>query len=185
MIFPDKPGLTVIHKTEVKWSTRPLTWSHFRIILDTTVIKTIGTKKIKAKAATTTGITADFGCTENILHYQVQAFFSLKQSWFLKEAQGDSALLRHEQLHFNITELYARKIRKLLAEFKNPCGKEKEIRVIVDSLKQAERDENNLYDTQSVHSTNKDMQKKWEEKIKKEMDDLNMYINQTGQSKIN
>jgi len=176
-VFPSAPGITVIHKTELNWSRRPLNWNCFRIISDTTVTKTIGTIKINAKAATTTGITANFQYIGNELYFDVQSVFSIKQSWFLKESQGDTALLRHEQMHFNITELYARKIRKLLAEYKNPFGKEKEIRTKIDFLKQAERDENNLYDIESVHYTNKVMQKKWEEKIIKELEETKKYIN--------
>lgn len=175
--FPTKPGLTVIHKTELKWSPRPLNWNCYRIILDTTVTKMVGTTKIKAKAVTTTGITADFQCSGNELYYDVRAMFSIKWSWFLKASQGDTALLRHEQMHFNITELYARKIRKLLTEYKQPCGKEKEIRIKINSLIQAEIEENNLYDIESVHYTNKVMQKKWEEKIKKELEETKTYIN--------
>lgn len=185
IIFPSQPGLTVIPKTEIKWSANLLTWSLFRPISDTSLIKVVGAKKIKAKAATTTAITANFSCHENIFHYEVLAFFSLKQSWVLKQAQSDTLLLRHEQLHFNISELYARKIRKYLAEYKNPCGKEKEIKNFVDSLKQAERVENDIYDIQSAHSTDKIMQKKWEEKVIKEMQELKFYINASGQQKIN
>lgn len=183
--FPSSPGLTVIHKTIINWSPKPLTWANYREISDTTVIKNISAKKINAKAATTTAITASFQCLGHELHYEVRALFSIKQSWLLKGSKGDSSLLRHEQIHFNITELYARKIRKLLAEYKKPCGKENEVQVIIDSLKRAEINENNLYDIESVHNTNKKMQKKWELKIKNDLIKTQAYINPIGKINYN
>ena len=44
----------------------------------------------------------------------LKAIFSKDSSWVLKNAVKDSELLQHEKLHFDITEIFARKCRKEL-----------------------------------------------------------------------
>ncbi|MDP1764828.1 MAG: hypothetical protein Q8L07_13175 [Sediminibacterium sp.] len=44
----------------------------------------------------------------------VRAVFFPKFSWIKHRAQGNENVLRHEQLHFDIVELHARKLRRLL-----------------------------------------------------------------------
>lgn len=190
--FPSQPGLTVIQKKQpetikpdslIFWSVKPLSWNNYTVY-DTIVKRKVGTVNITGKAGTTTTINDFFKCNGDTFYYNVRNIMSVKRSWVLKEAKNDSALLRHEQIHFDITELYARKIRKLLAEYINPCGKEKEIKAAINVLKQEQINENNLYDIESVHSTNKIMQKKWDEKIKKELKETEMYINPKGKRHI-
>jgi hypothetical protein len=189
MIFPSKPGLTVIQRkptppksadTVLLWSPIPLAYKNYRPISDTLILRKVGKTTIKAEAVTCTAILANFQCEGNKFYYEVQNLFSLQHSWYLKKIIGDSAILSHEQLHFDITELYARKIRKLLAEYPNPSGKEKEIRALVNSLKKAERKENDLYDVESLHHLNKEMQKKWNERIKKELLEYAAYAGTRG-----
>lgn len=45
----------------------------------------------------------------------VKSYFNPKFSYF-KSSERDSSVLAHEQLHFDITELYARKLRKQIVE---------------------------------------------------------------------
>src|SRR5690606_36236150 len=50
----------------------------------------------------------------------VESYFDCKLSYF-KPSTQDSAVLAHEQLHFDITEIYARKFRKKVKEiYVNP-----------------------------------------------------------------
>ena len=49
--------------------------------------------------------------------YVVECFFVKKESWVRDSASsGQNALLAHEQLHFDIAELFARKIRHRIAQ---------------------------------------------------------------------
>ncbi len=50
---------------------------------------------------------------ESIWYYNISALFSKNESWMLVRSND---ILAHEQIHFDIFELYARKMRKLLAE---------------------------------------------------------------------
>ena len=54
-----------------------------------------------------------------------QATFDPNTSWVRNPKTASEALLRHEQLHFDITEVYARLMRQKLALFapKADCGK--------------------------------------------------------------
>src|SRR5688500_17461053 len=47
------------------------------------------------------------------IKYDVTAFFNRRKSWARDQSPS---LLAHEQLHFDIAELYARKIRKKIKE---------------------------------------------------------------------
>jgi predicted secreted Zn-dependent protease len=86
-------------------------------------------------------------------------------------------LLRHEQLHFDIFELYARKIRKYLSEYSNPQGMEQQMKKAVNLLIAEQEKVNLQYDTESVHSTNKPMQKKWESKVTEELKKNDAFAN--------
>ncbi len=50
---------------------------------------------------------------ETTWYYNISALFSKNESWMLVRS---SDILAHEQVHFDIFELYARKMRKLFAE---------------------------------------------------------------------
>lgn len=50
---------------------------------------------------------------ETTWYYNISALFSKNESWMLVRSND---ILAHEQIHFDIFELYARKMRKLLAE---------------------------------------------------------------------
>lgn len=59
----------------------------------------------------------------------VYAYFSPRQSWYHKD-MADDHLLSHEQLHFDITELYARKLRKKIATYSFTQDADKEMKVL-------------------------------------------------------
>ena len=81
---------------------------------------------------------------------------------FIKETK----VLAHEQLHFDITELFARKINSALSPLQNcsykQCSRAYQIH---DSLIKEWNKFQELYDTETGHSMNKEMQQKWGVKI--------------------
>jgi hypothetical protein len=50
---------------------------------------------------------------ENVYYYNITALFSRYDSWMIVKSRD---ILEHEQIHFDIFELYARKMRKYLVE---------------------------------------------------------------------
>jgi hypothetical protein len=83
----------------------------------------------------------------------------------------DDALLKHEQYHFNIAELFARRFRKRLK--KEGTGIKEDLSSELFSQMQIEyKVFQELYDKETELSTNVSQQEEWEEKIDKELADL-------------
>jgi hypothetical protein len=107
------------------------------------------------------------------IKYDVYAYFNREKSW----ARDTSAsLLAHEQLHFHIAELYARKIRKkidaLAAQGVN------DIDVFNAAIKQILTESNEAdeqYDLETLHGALPKKQAAWTVKIHEELSLLNDY----------
>lgn len=83
------------------------------------------------------------------------AIFIPEKSWTKTK---DAALLRHEQLHFTITALYAKWISEDM--------KDKNIHQASEDLFDNWRSMEKMYDRETNHGTDTVAQKEWEEKIK-------------------
>lgn len=107
------------------------------------------------------------------IHYKVYALFDKNKSW---ATDTSPELLSHEQLHFDIAELYARKIRKKVAELSARNEKDLKkyngaIQKILEESNQADRQ----YDIETLHGAIKDKQEKWHAKIKHDLKLLEAY----------
>jgi hypothetical protein len=104
--------------------------------------------------------------------FQVFAMFNCNKSWARKDLPDrlTDELLQHEQLHFDIAELVARKLKKALLEQdytqKNYEFKINAIRkrVISDGDRMQER-----YDIETGHGSNKKEQQLWISKVESEL----------------
>ena len=131
--------------------------------------------KLKNMAAlTSSGIVYYTGCKDDKLIYKVRAYFDKSESWVKDEARNDHHL-KHEQIHFDITELYARKLRKLLSTREFKCHEEKEFKIFIDAFLTNWEVEQKLYDINSAFSVKKMVQKEWEEKVESELEEYNQY----------
>ncbi len=110
-------------------------------------------------------------------------------SWVRPDAKTD-LLLRHEQGHFDITEIFARKkAKQLVGESESatagggtPAENDKEalekttekieqkVMEICVAIFEEENDMQEAYDKQTKHGTDDNQQKKWDGKIKKMLD---------------
>jgi len=78
--------------------------------------------------------------------------------------------LKHEQLHFDITELYARKITSAIKSLQGCKYEEyKKAFMIYDSLCILWNKEQDRYDLETNHSLNGEKQCEWESKINKQL----------------
>lgn len=87
-------------------------------------------------------------------------------------AQRDQDLLQHEQLHFDLTELAARKIRRELDDLARACttpGSNDAIGNAVAAIEGAWSDEQARYDKDTDHGTNGVKQRQWELRVRKEL----------------
>jgi predicted secreted Zn-dependent protease len=86
--------------------------------------------------------------------------FSPKLSW--KKSSGlNDYMLQHEQTHFDITELYARILRKRLSEEIKTIKDVKKISSIGREITKQWEIEQNTYDDETDHSINKETQAEW------------------------
>ena len=72
-------------------------------------------------AVSDTGFKYQLVCRNGLLDIDVAAFFSPGGSW-VKPDNKTPELLRHEQGHFDMAELYALRLRKAILDAKTNCG---------------------------------------------------------------
>jgi hypothetical protein len=124
-----------------------------------------------------TGIDLSMKQKNSALVIDVFSFFDRNLSW-VREGASKEGLLRHEQFHFHITELYARKLRKELIEYrftqKNLQTKLQPI--FKDFLDQLSK-EQKKYDKETNHHINTKEQIKWERSITDELSTYDSYKN--------
>ncbi|MBA3665521.1 MAG: DUF922 domain-containing protein [Bacteroidetes bacterium] len=148
-------------------ASRPLTWDDFK-----------GKPERRFAAASTSyDILKSVSKKEdNSAVAMICAVFFKNQSW-KKASWINDAVLAHEQKHFDIVELYARKLRKKIKEaaFKNMTDLENRLEEMYD-VNDKEMDKyQDLYDEETDGSMNGEQQRMWQNKIMKEIKDLDVY----------
>jgi hypothetical protein len=101
------------------------------------------------------------------------AVFYRAESWV--KGRSESALI-HEQGHFDISEIFARKLRKRLQEFVPKRGDlGHQLRSLYDEA-ESERDAmENLYDKETRHSVDVMGQERWNVRIRNELKELDKF----------
>ena len=130
------------------------------------------------KALTVTRTSFSANSDGKLLQLTVQNYFEPQSSW--TKTDKNQELLDHERLHFHISELFARKLRKqiLQTKFKSKAQKvmdeiSKMYEVNIRELTKFQR----LYDRETDHSIAVKEQKNWEAKIRSELADLHEFSN--------
>lgn len=119
-------------------------------------------------ATTASGISYKYSA--NLLHhevnldYEVTAYFYPSESWCRPEVCDDN-VLAHEQLHFDISELYARKLRFKLERTAFTENVKQEIREIYKKTLEELKEFQEKYDWETNFSRNLEAQKKWNAQI--------------------
>ena len=119
-------------------------------------------------ALTASGIVHYKGCQDGFINYKVQAYFERKESWVKSEALTDHHLI-HEQIHFDITEIHARKVRKALSQRKFRCGQENEFEIFVAALTDDWQNDQRKYDEETKHSLDEEKQVQWHQHVTSEL----------------
>lgn len=120
-------------------------------------------------AETSTIIEISFGVKNGVVFTKVNCAFLPLNSW-VHDKQKSDYILKHELLHFDITELYARKLRKRFAsEIKTEKDYPK-INKIYREIISEWQNKQQQYDGETNHSINKDAQILWNEEIANELE---------------
>lgn len=118
----------------------------------------------QADAAASIQIKAKPFLVKNKVHYNVVAVFNRKKSWAREKS---ASLLAHEQLHFNIAELYARKIRKKVKALQDAGTDDvKEFNAAIEALLVESNKADIEYDLETLHGALLRKQRKWEADVK-------------------
>jgi len=112
---------------------------------------------------------------QDSLRRKIYAILDRSLSWFQNSEQG-TTLLKHEQYHFNIEEVFARIIRQGFILRKLKLFSYEAEAFVNEKLKECSKMQAE-YDKGSNHSKNKEEQAKWEEYIDKQLKKLGAYTN--------
>jgi len=130
-------------------------------------------KDSNGDAATAVHIKAKPFLVRKKIHYDVVAIFNRRKSWSRDQS---SSLLAHEQLHFDIAELYARKIRQKVEQMTHAGINDiKEFNAAIHELLEESNAVDRQYDIETLHGAMSRKQAAWSEKIKKELAELSRY----------
>ena len=124
-----------------------------------------------------TGIKTNFVYENGVLQATVASYFRKNKSWVKKHFLSSEEGLKHEQGHFDLTEIYARKMRKQLLDRTFTLDNfQKDFKKIYDkNVKELDKVQEQ-YDEETNHHINKEVQKQWNSKIEnyfKELEDYN------------
>jgi hypothetical protein len=146
-------------------SGHKLLWQDFNAEPDSTV---------KQAAATYAGITYHLIANDDSFKIKIVCYFLKSKSW--SKYKSNDTLLMHERLHFDIAELFARKLRQSVAEYKfNPQTVGNDIEKLYVLNKQERLKMNEIYDKETNHSQNFDKQLIWNKKISVELNAVKKY----------
>ncbi|MBC8083533.1 MAG: DUF922 domain-containing protein [Hymenobacter sp.] len=160
-----KPAPT---KETLSWTAqRPLTWADFKS-------RPMYTDRLAALTSST--IDVQVGCTDFVFSATVRALFIPEESWVRDGTKASPALLRHEQLHFDLTELHARLLRQKLSLVKLDCV---HLQPTFGNLSKvafaAWQREEGRYDQETNHGLNADKQKFWEAQVQTRLAQLTAF----------
>jgi hypothetical protein len=146
------------------WDAKsPLKWSDYR--------RPDKDKRLDARASALTVIAIPYrykrlksDSNVYVLAFQVKNVMYRNQSW-VQPGYTSTALLVHEQLHFDLSEYFSRQLLKALEGFTYSKNFKNEMLEIVKRNDAQYKSMGNLYDEQSIHSTNTVMQSKWNDYV--------------------
>lgn len=144
------------------WSLkRPLTWADFK-----------GEPPRDGGAAAETAYTLLYGarCTGQNFEFRVLAAFRPKDSWvrpaILKRPADSTRALRHEQTHFDLAEVHARRMRRHFAELIAPCRvSTDDLSDIAERMVKEENAAQEKYDAETDHSRVPAEQGRWDKEV--------------------
>lgn len=145
------------HAQDTLWWKKEerLRWEDFQGFPDTTEV---------FEALTYAGISFSYSYSGNSFTFKAATYFNRAKSWRLPIA--DSGKLRHEQLHFDITEIFTRRLMVRLGQLKpEKASVQQTISALLKDVL-AEKDRfQHYYDQETHYGTRPAEQKKWEKRV--------------------
>lgn len=152
-----------VEEEKIKWSEQKLTWNEFK-----------GTPSGPEEfvASTNSGVGFSFSYKERNgvgqVTYSIDCNFYPNLSWYRSD-RVSPYILGHEQLHFDISELHARKLRKSLSSLPQNRDFKTKAKKLYDAMEVERRAMQNQYDTDSDHSNVESEEYRWRAYVKEEL----------------
>lgn len=167
------PALSFSQETKeelIDWSSnRLLTWADY---------KGAPRRFSDAAASTTTYLGLEYQAGQGKFTYTIQCRFSATKSW---GAAKTDYILKHEQGHFDIAEIFARKLHKELSAYRfNSNTFRDDLREIYNRVSGEKEAFQQQYDRETDHSRLRIRQEEWLVKIQEmigELEDFRNYRN--------
>ena len=157
-------------ETKIRWAEdRLLSWEDFQAEPDTTN---------SYSANTNSGISYGWNYStatgEPVLDHEVFTNFYPERSW-VKDIENEEYLLAHEQLHFDISELHARKLRKALEEYEIGRSIRQDLKRLYNRIEAERVSMQNRFDKETSHSEIREAEMRWRKFIQQELKKLEKY----------
>jgi hypothetical protein len=151
----------------IPWSAgRKLTWNDFKGNPD---------PNSPNAALTSSNINIQIGYDESGFQYSIKCSFDKNRSWVRIRS---NEVLAHEQGHFDIAEIYARKLNKAMAAYHfNASTASSDVNKLYEGIMKEHRQTQTQYDQETDYSRNKPRQQVWLVKIIEDLNSLKDYAN--------
>ena len=152
---------------QIRWSAdERLSWTRFAARPDMT-----------SPASAMTAYVAFYndGCDDRAYWREVFVAFLPEKSWVKSEVvfRGGSVMLQHEQTHFDLAEVTARRIRQALDGLSSPCEMTPEERgKVVATFLQRDREIQARYDAATNFGANTTEQDIWLRRVARDLEQL-------------
>ena len=162
-------GFTQEKQEKIQWQEGSLSWQDFKAKPD---------HSNSYSANTNSGMSYSWNYStasgEPVLNYEIAANFYPNLSW-VKEVQNKVYLLAHEQLHFDISELHARKLRKALEDYEIGRTIRQDLKRIYNRIESDRVAMQNQFDKETSHSENSSAEMRWRQFVADELKELEKY----------
>ena len=156
----------------IDWTaSRKLTWDDFKAPPD---------PASSNAALTSSSINVEFGYDDEELQYTIKCRFDKNKSWVRIH---NHVILSHEQGHFDIAELHARKLNQALKAYRfNAKTVNDDVNRIYDSVMSIHHSAQREYDKETDFSRNKEKQAQWLKIIADNLQELKAYAPYGGKT---
>jgi parvulin-like peptidyl-prolyl isomerase len=146
----------------IQWNApKQLTWDDYKANPD---------PHSDAAASTTTYLGIEYNMEGNVFAWKIQCSFSKTKSWARSKTDF---ILKHEQGHFDIAEIFARKLNERMSGYKfNKDSYKTDLKNIYQAITNEKEELQNQYDKETDHSRKKEEQLNWLKKINKMLEEL-------------
>lgn len=154
----------------IKWNAdRNLVWEDFQGTADASS---------RFHAQTQSGVKYSYrwqsSYSKTTYTFEVFSYCDKSVSW-VKRGKSTDELLAHEQLHFDISELHARKLKQAITNATFTKRYDSEIKTLFKENQKAREIMQEEYDDETEHMKNRQKQLKWQRHVAEELKKLEEY----------